>query len=183
MTTSGKGESNTNTSGNNKPQTKSYGQIVLTLKNVLLPEEKLAVTPSELDGLDKETEIDLRIYGCELIQTAGILLKLPQVAMATGQVLLQRFYYSKSFVRQPVEQTAMACVCLASKIEEAPRRVRDIISVFMHIRQVNCNKGLITPQHTLTLQYYYDQDKQKREVGGCTARSISFLVPNLGSSL
>lgn len=60
--------------------------------------------------------------------------------MATGQVLLQRFYYSKSLVRHPIEHTAMACVCLASKIEEAPRRVRDVINVFSHIRQVNSNK-------------------------------------------
>uniref|UniRef100_A0A6P7HCL7 Cyclin-L1-like n=1 Tax=Diabrotica virgifera virgifera TaxID=50390 RepID=A0A6P7HCL7_DIAVI len=124
-----------------KSTPKPYGKVILTLKNQLLPEEKLSPTPSQLDGLGLETETDLRIYGCELIQTAGILLKLPQVAMATGQVLLQRFYYSKSLVRHPVEHTAMACVCLASKIEEAPRRVRDVINVFIHIRQVNSNKG------------------------------------------
>lgn len=57
---------------------KTYGKIVLTLQNCLLPEEKLNSTPSHLDGLDAETETDLRILGCELIQTAGILLKLPQ---------------------------------------------------------------------------------------------------------
>lgn len=60
---------------------KPYGKIVLTLKNCLLPEEKLMPTPSQLDGLDLETETDLRILGCELIQTAGILLKLPQVSI------------------------------------------------------------------------------------------------------
>ncbi|XP_044763222.1 cyclin-L2 [Coccinella septempunctata] len=125
-----------------KTSVKPYGKIVLTLKNQLLPDDKLKNTPSQIDGLDVETENDLRIYGCELIQTAGILLKLPQVAMATGQVLLQRFYYSKSLVRHPVEHTAMACVCLASKIEEDPRRVRDIINVFTHIRQVNSNKPI-----------------------------------------
>lgn len=59
---------------------KPYGKIVLTLKNQLLPDEKLKSTPSQNDGLDNETETDLRIYGCELIQTAGILLKLPQVS-------------------------------------------------------------------------------------------------------
>ena len=58
---------------------KSYGKIVLTLENVLIPKEKLAPTPSSLDGLDPECETDLRIMGCELIQTSGILLKLPQV--------------------------------------------------------------------------------------------------------
>lgn len=64
-----------------KPTPKPYGTIVLTLKNCLLPDEKLAVTPSQTDGLDRDTETDLRIYGCELIQTAGILLKLPQVSV------------------------------------------------------------------------------------------------------
>lgn len=64
----------------NAPNAKPYGKIVLTLKNCLLPEEKLNSTPSYLDGLDAETETDLRILGCELIQTAGILLKLPQVS-------------------------------------------------------------------------------------------------------
>ncbi|XP_066997668.1 cyclin-L1 isoform X1 [Anabrus simplex] len=121
---------------------KPYGRIVLTLKNCLLPEEKLSPTPSQTDGLDKETETDLRVLGCELIQTAGILLKLPQVAMATGQVLFQRFYYSKSFVRHAMETTAMGCVCLASKIEEAPRRIRDVINVFHHIKQVKGQKTI-----------------------------------------
>lgn len=58
-----------------------YGKILLTLQNCLLSEDKLNATPSSLDGLDAETETDLRILGCELIQTAGILLKLPQVSI------------------------------------------------------------------------------------------------------
>lgn len=69
-----------NTQGVIKNGAKPYGKIVLSLKNQLLPEDKLNGTPSQNDGLDAETEIDLRIYGCELIQTAGILLKLPQVS-------------------------------------------------------------------------------------------------------
>lgn len=66
---------------------KPYGKVLLSLKNLLLPEEKLDPTPSQLDGLDSETEKDLRIYGCELIQTAGILLKLPQVRLNTFEVI------------------------------------------------------------------------------------------------
>jgi len=56
-------------------------KVLLTLSNVLLPKEKLTSTPSMIDGLDLETEVDLRIVGCEWIQTAGILLKLPQVRL------------------------------------------------------------------------------------------------------
>lgn len=117
-----------------------FDKIILTLENCLLPETRLEKTPSQQDGLDKQVEIDLRILGCELIQTSGVLLKLPQVAMATGQVLFQRFYYSKSFLRHNMETTAMSCVCLASKIEEAPRRIRDVINVFHHIKQVRGQK-------------------------------------------
>lgn len=58
---------------------RDFSRVVLTLENVLIPDDKLCETPSMSDGLDKEVETDLRILGCELIQTAGILLKLPQV--------------------------------------------------------------------------------------------------------
>lgn len=124
------------------PPAKKYGSVVITLENVLLPPEKLSPSPSQQDGLDQEIEMDLRILGCELIQTGGILLRLPQVAMAAGQVLFQRFYYAKSMVRYPMETTAMACIALASKIEEAPRKIRDVINVFNHIRQVKNGKTI-----------------------------------------
>ncbi|XP_041919217.1 cyclin-L1a isoform X1 [Alosa sapidissima] len=115
---------------------KVYSEVCLTIDNSLIPEERLSPTPSMLDGLDLHTETDLRILGCEVLQSAGILLRLPQVAMATGQVLFHRFFYSKSFVKHSFEIVAMACINLASKIEEAPRRVRDVINVFHHLRQI-----------------------------------------------
>lgn len=76
-----------------------YCGVHLTIHNIIIPEERLNPTPSQLDNLDWESEVDLRIVGCELIQDSGVLLRLPQVAMATAQVIYQRFYYSKSFVR------------------------------------------------------------------------------------
>lgn len=122
---------------------RQFGKIILTLENCLLSDNKLQETPSHQDGLNKEIETDLRILGCELIQIAGILLKLPQVAMATGQVLFQRFYYSKSYLRYDMETTAMSCIYLASKIEEAPRRIRDVINVFHHVKQMRGQKPII----------------------------------------
>ena len=59
---------------------RDFSKVILTLENVLIPDDKLSPTPSMQDGLDLETETDLRILGCELIQTSGILLKLPQVS-------------------------------------------------------------------------------------------------------
>lgn len=60
--------------------------------------------------------------------------------MATGCVLFQRFFYAKSLVKNPFDVVAMASLGLACKIEEAPRRPRDIINVFKHIRQVRSGK-------------------------------------------
>lgn len=139
-----------------------YRNVVLTLSNVILPPEKLYPnpTPSMLEGLPWDVEYDLRLIGCELIQTACLLLKLPQVsfemvlelkslfsfvfplqtAVATGQVLFHRYYYTSSFIRRPVEIMAMACTNLAAKIEENARRIRDIINVFHHIKQVRSGR-------------------------------------------
>lgn len=69
------------------PPAKKYGSVVITLENVLLPPEKLSPSPSQQDGLDADIEMDLRILGCELIQTGGILLRLPQVSLAPRDFL------------------------------------------------------------------------------------------------
>jgi len=34
----------------------------------------------------------------------------------------------------------MACINLAAKIEESPRRIRDVINVFHHIKQMRKEK-------------------------------------------
>ncbi|CAD5115751.1 DgyrCDS4696 [Dimorphilus gyrociliatus] len=123
--------------------TRNFSEVKISLENIIIPEEKLLTTPSGIDGLDDEIELQLRVLGCELIQTSGILLKLPQVAMATGQILYQRFYYSKSFVKHNFEIVAMACINLASKIEEDPRKIRDVINVFHHLQQIRKQKSPI----------------------------------------
>lgn len=112
-----------------------YGEIKLSVENCIFPPEILDETPSMKDGLDRDAENDLRRHGCELIQVSGLLLKLPQVAMATGQVILQRFYYIKSMVKHDMETSAIASIFLAAKIEESPRRLRDVINVCEHIKQ------------------------------------------------
>lgn len=170
-TTTVQSQAKSSTTAPAKPQ-KNYGKIVLTLYNCLLPESTFKETPSQADGLDIETETDLRILGCELIQTAGILLKLPQVAMATGQMYLQRFYYSKSFVRYPMETTAMGSIYLASKVEEKPCRIRDVINVFHHIKQVRAQKTispLIVDQNYIELKNQVIKAERRilKELGFC----------------
>ncbi|XP_052475463.1 cyclin-L1-like isoform X2 [Carassius gibelio] len=150
---------------------KVYSEVFLAIDSSIIPEESLSSTPSMLDGLDNETETNLRILGCELIQSAGILLRLPQVAMATGQVLFQRFFYSKSFIKHSFEIFAMACVNLASKIEESPRRVRDVINVFHHLKQGKGKKStpLVLDQNYINTKNQLIKAERRvlKELGFC----------------
>uniref|UniRef100_A0A3B3BFB7 Cyclin L1a n=1 Tax=Oryzias melastigma TaxID=30732 RepID=A0A3B3BFB7_ORYME len=152
---------------------KVYSEVFLTIDNSLVPDERLSTTPSMLDGLDLSTETDLRILGCELIQSAGILLRLPQVAMATGQVLFHRFFYSKSFVKHSFEIVAMASIYLASKIEEAPRRIRDVINVFHHLRQL---RGKKTPSPLILDQNYINTKNQVIKAERRVLKELGFCV-------
>jgi cyclin L len=42
-----------------------------------------------------------------------------------------------------MEIVAMACVTLAAKIEEDARRIRDVINVFHHVKQVRSGKYVV----------------------------------------
>ncbi|CAM9003578.1 unnamed protein product [Rhodiola kirilowii] len=115
--------------------------------NFYLKDEQLEETPSRKDGIDNETETILRIYGCDLIQESGILLRLPQAVMATGQVLFHRFYCKKSFARFNVKIVAASSVWLASKLEENPRKARHVLLVF---HRLECIGGKISMFNILT---------------------------------
>uniref|UniRef100_H2Z208 Cyclin-L1 n=1 Tax=Ciona savignyi TaxID=51511 RepID=H2Z208_CIOSA len=149
-----------------------YAGVKLTLENCLFPAEKIESTPSNADGLSASTEEDLRLLGCEYIQEAGIMLRVPQVAMANAQVLFQRFFFAKSFVKNKMEEVAMACIWLASKVEEAPRRVRDVINVFHYIRQKRITKSPLPMQldsNYITLKNNVIKSERRllKELGFC----------------
>lgn len=116
--------------------------IYTAIDTFYLSQEELTNSPSRKDGIDEETETSLRIYGCELIQESGILLKLPQAVMATGQVLFHRFYCKKSFARFNVKRVAAACVWSAAKLEESPRKIQHFLNVFHRMESRRENKPL-----------------------------------------
>lgn len=147
--------------------------VRVSLDIQLFTADKLYPTPSMADKLPFETEFDLRLVGCELIQTAGRLLKLSQTAMATGQVLFHRFFYIKSFVKNPMEYYAMASIFLSSKIEECPRRIRDVMNVFHHMKQVRSGK-VIKPMPVDEL--YYETKNQVIKAERRMLKELGFCI-------
>jgi len=101
----------------------------------VVPAEYVDDSESRRDGVSNDDEVMLRVYGCEIIQQAGQLLRLPQQACATAQVIFQRFYIKRSFVDFKVEFSAMAATWLASKLEETPRALRWILQVFHRVNR------------------------------------------------
>ncbi|KAI0989765.1 hypothetical protein GJ496_007176 [Pomphorhynchus laevis] len=150
-------------------------KVELTLHNDFVSSDKLqpGASPSAQDGLSAEAEYDLRVIGCEYIQACGILLRLPQTAMATGTVLFHRFYYSKSFVRYNLEHLAMASINLASKIEESPRRVRDVINVFTHLKQLRSQR---TIRSVILDNHYVDTKNQVIKAERRILKELGFCV-------
>lgn len=97
--------------------------------------EQLENSPSRSDGIDKDTEGRLRMYGCELIQEAGILLSFHQVVMATAQVLLHRFYCKRSMKTFNIKKVAATALWVGAKLEEVsevkehPRKLLEMVMV------------------------------------------------------
>uniref|UniRef100_A0A8C2MTG9 Cyclin-K n=1 Tax=Cricetulus griseus TaxID=10029 RepID=A0A8C2MTG9_CRIGR len=89
--------------------------------------EDLAHTPSQLEGLDSTTEARYRQEGARFIFDVGKCLGLHYDTLATGVVYFHRFYMFHSFKQFPQYVTGACCLFLAGKVEETPKKCKDII--------------------------------------------------------
>ncbi|XP_001607256.2 cyclin-K isoform X1 [Nasonia vitripennis] len=89
--------------------------------------KELRNTPSIQDGIDYETECRYRKEGARFIIDVGTKMDLGYNTMATGVVYFHRFYMFHSFKTFPRYVTACCCLFLAGKVEETPKKCKDII--------------------------------------------------------
>lgn len=91
--------------------------------------KELKNTPSVQDGIDYETECRYRKEGARFIIATGSKMDLGCNTMATGVVYFHRFYMFHSFRTFPRYVTACCCLFLAGKVEETPKKCKDIIRI------------------------------------------------------
>lgn len=103
--------------------------------------KELRNTPSAQDGIDYKTEMRYRKEGARLIIDTGSKMDLGYNTMATGVVYYHRFYMFHSFKQFPRYVTACCCLFLAGKVEETPKKCKDIIKIA---------RGLLTDQKFAT---------------------------------
>jgi hypothetical protein len=83
-------------------------------------------TPSRMAAIDLATELQFRREGARFIIDAGTRMGLRFDTMATGVVFFHRFYMCQSFAKFDRWVVAAACLLLAGKVEETPKKCRDI---------------------------------------------------------
>ncbi|KAI3420284.1 hypothetical protein GPALN_003598 [Globodera pallida] len=87
-------------------------------------------TPSVMMGFSLEQEDGCRRDGVKVIKEVGKALNLKaSPTLATACVFFHRFYMFHSFKDHPKNMMALACLFLAGKVEETPKKCRDILTI------------------------------------------------------
>ncbi|KAL4896899.1 cyclin-like protein [Aspergillus ambiguus] len=111
----------------------------------LFTDEELTRTPSQLDGMPLEAEHTSRSKGVNFITQVGIMLKLPQLTLATAAVYLHRFFMRYSIVDLPQRPgmhpypIAATSLFLATKVEENVRRMKELVVACCRVAQKQPN--------------------------------------------
>jgi len=96
--------------------------------------EQVNDTPSRRDGISENEEKENRKDSCGFIQEAGMKLKMPQYTIATAIVYFHRFYMRHSLKVYDKMMVGTACLFLAGKAEETPRKLKDAVSTGYSIK-------------------------------------------------
>lgn len=108
----------------------------------LFTEAELLRTPSILDGLTPEKERENRSKGVNFILQVGIMLKLPQITLATASVFLHRFYMRHTMQTYHYYSMAATCLFLAYKVEECVRKMRELVVACVRVAQKDPHKNV-----------------------------------------
>lgn len=111
----------------------------------LFSPSELLRAPSIIDGMPPRQERANRAKGVNFITQVGILLKLPQLTLATASVYLHRFFMRHSMVdvngRPGLHHYAIAATSLflATKVEENCRKMRELVVACCRVAQKQPN--------------------------------------------
>ncbi|TKR64028.1 hypothetical protein L596_024625 [Steinernema carpocapsae] len=103
-----------------------------SIQEWLCSEDALQRTPSRLGGLSEKEEQTHRVNGIRILMDVGHSLKLSaNPTMATACVYFHRFYLEHSFKEFEYSITALGCLFLAGKVEETPKKCKDVVAKAM----------------------------------------------------
>ena len=89
--------------------------------------QQITLSPSRRAGISEAEESKLRKEGAKFIKSCSNALGLRYDTIATAVVFFHRFYMMESIAAYKKLVLACACVFLAGKVEETPKKARDIL--------------------------------------------------------
>ena len=92
-------------------------------------------TPSREDGISLSVENRSRAKTVLFIEELGLELKCNRIVVATACVFFHRFFAMQSFNQHNRFVIGATSLFLATKVEEEPQRVRNIVQVWMGLRR------------------------------------------------
>ncbi|KAI9347567.1 cyclin-like protein [Obelidium mucronatum] len=93
--------------------------------------------PPSIAHMSLAQERECRAKACKYISNVGIALKLPANVIATALIFMHRFYMRQSFHQHRYHDVSGAAIFLATKVEEAGRRLKSVIQALA----LKANKG------------------------------------------
>jgi hypothetical protein len=88
---------------------------------------------SAKDGYSAEEESKLRAKSVLFIHQLATTLKLHSLVVASASVYFHKFFMSNSFKKFNRLSVASVAVLIASKVEETPRKAKDIVLGFLKL--------------------------------------------------
>jgi protein BUR2 len=110
----------------------------------LFTAQELMLAPSIIDGMPVAQELANRQKGVNFITQVGIMLKLPQLTLATAAVYLHRFFMRHAMVQNNKPglhhySVAATAIFLATKVEENYRKMRELVVACCRVAQKQPN--------------------------------------------
>ncbi|KAK1066283.1 hypothetical protein LTR12_007011 [Friedmanniomyces endolithicus] len=112
----------------------------------IFTEAELDNSPTIQDGMSISEERETRAKGINFIASVGVMLKLPQITLATAAIYFQRYLMRGSLKKARGDmpklhhyQIAAISLFLATKVEESSRALKEMIIAFCRVAQKNPN--------------------------------------------
>eukprot|EP00557_Chaetoceros_sp_GSL56_P006736 CAMPEP_0176491682 /NCGR_PEP_ID=MMETSP0200_2-20121128/8564_1 /TAXON_ID=947934 /ORGANISM="Chaetoceros sp., Strain GSL56" /LENGTH=341 /DNA_ID=CAMNT_0017889131 /DNA_START=58 /DNA_END=1083 /DNA_ORIENTATION=+ len=84
---------------------------------------------------------------CRFLEEAGRVLKLPRVTISTSMVFFHRFYAVHSFEDHDRFEVSVACILLAAKTEESPKKLHVVIQECFKLKNLSTKAKKQQQQH------------------------------------
>lgn len=91
-------------------------------------------SPTRRDGVEAATEKQWRLVCVDWLLDVGKRLKMPMSSIATAIILCHRYFGVRSMVKNDKLLVCTACLYTASKVDDCPQHLIDIIRAFEHIK-------------------------------------------------